>query len=689
MSFRFVTADDQGHLYAVTATGDLLYYRDEARDGTSRWSFDGVGQAIGHGWDGFRHVFSGGDGIIYAVTATGDLLYYRDEARDGTSRWSFDGVGQAIGHGWDGFRHVFSGGDGIIYAVTATGDLLYYRDEARDGTSRWSFDGVGQAIGHGWDGFRHVFSGGDGIIYAVTATGDLLYYRDEARDGTSRWSFDGVGRGVGTGWNGFWMVFYGGGGIVYAITTTGTMFYYRDDARDGSFGWAFNGAGKVIGSGWETEHLEGYCWPLSASPGDTIDFYVSADTVYNFSFVRLDGQPADGLGSPIGASTTMASSPQVTAPDWTSSGCGWSLSYSFVVPADWASGIYAGVCTGPDGEPFYIVFIVRPVADRRGNILVLASVNTWNAYNSWGGYSKYGPATAEVLTFLRPNPAVTPIDDGVVNHLTRADLWIVNWLQQAGQNPDVITDQDLHVGFTDLLGYPVLVLLTHPEYWSLEMLDHLQAFLEGGGSVLYLGGNGLFERCIPSSDGRALTFFNGDPALQRPPAFLRNLEPPRPERQLLGVAFRFDHSWGDDPKTYRAYPYRVEAPEHALFTGTSLQAGDLIGATGRQGVDGGGASGWEMDTSRAGAAPDGVVVTAYVGDDRGVPPANLQLLARGINADDHSADMTYYDTGHGGFVFAVGSICFGGSLVVDLHLQRIVSNALHLAHVRHAPVIHP
>ena len=47
VSFRFVTADDQGHLYAVTATGDLLYYRDEARDGTSRWSFGGVGQAIG------------------------------------------------------------------------------------------------------------------------------------------------------------------------------------------------------------------------------------------------------------------------------------------------------------------------------------------------------------------------------------------------------------------------------------------------------------------------------------------------------------------------------------------------------------------------------------------------------------------------------------------------------------------
>ena len=32
--------------------------------------------------------------------------------------------------------------------------------------------------------------------------------------------------------------------------------------------------------------------------------------------------------------------------------------------------------------------------------------------------------------------------------------------------------------------------------------------------------------------------------------------------------------------------------------------------------------------------------------------------------------MTYYDTGHGGFVFSAGSLTFGGSLAVDPTLQK-------------------
>jgi hypothetical protein len=34
----------------VNSGGDLLYYRDEARDGTARWAHAGTGQTIGSGW---------------------------------------------------------------------------------------------------------------------------------------------------------------------------------------------------------------------------------------------------------------------------------------------------------------------------------------------------------------------------------------------------------------------------------------------------------------------------------------------------------------------------------------------------------------------------------------------------------------------------------------------------------------
>src|SRR5208337_4176927 len=120
------------------------------------------------------------------------------------------------------------------------------------------------------------------------------------------------------------------------------------------------------------------------------------------------------------------------------------------------------------GNRFYVVFIVKPPASRGGKLLALASTNTWTAYNAWGGFSKYGPATPVVLTALRPNPAATPVDDGTINHLTRADLWILNWMEDAGYEVDVIADTDLHGGFAEIGSYSALILLTHPEYWSLE-----------------------------------------------------------------------------------------------------------------------------------------------------------------------------------------------------------------------------
>ncbi|MFJ7685973.1 tachylectin-related carbohydrate-binding protein [Peribacillus butanolivorans] len=156
-AFRHVFSDGNGanrNIYAVAQNGDLLYYRDEMPAvHQHQWAYGGIGQKIGTGWGNFVHVFSGGDGIIYAVAQNGDLLYYRDLARDGTSRWANDGVGQIImsaqatGNFFNRFRHVFSGGDGIIYAIEDNGTILYFRDLAQDGTSRWAYDGIGRKIG--------------------------------------------------------------------------------------------------------------------------------------------------------------------------------------------------------------------------------------------------------------------------------------------------------------------------------------------------------------------------------------------------------------------------------------------------------------------------------------------------------------------------------------------------------------
>jgi hypothetical protein len=674
MSFKFVTSDNQSVIYAVTDSGDLLYYRDEARDGRIHWSFGGTGQKIGSGWGNFRHVFSGDDGIIYAITPNGDLFYYRDEARNGTIRWSYGGTGQKIGTGWNSFTKVFSGGDGIIYAIASNGDLLYYRDEARNGTAHWSFGGKGQTIGSGWGGFRHVFPGDGGIIYAIAVNGDLLYYRDEVRDGTVRWSYGGTGQKIGSGWAAFTAALSGGNGIIYASTVDGFLYYYRDEARTGMARWAYNGVGQQVGSGWflqkQSAGVEGYSTPISVVPGETIEFKVSAGGDYEVTYLRLKQQGDGSIGIAVAGPISVNAGFQETPAEAWRNGCSWETSFALDVPLDWQSGIYAAQCADLNGDKTYIVFILKSNPEQRNEIAVLANVNTWNAYNSWGGRSKYDGA--EVGSFARPNPSTTPIDDDAVNHLTRAELWVLNWLEDAGYSMDVYSDYDFHSGIDNFENYKVLILSTHPEYWTTEMLDNLEAYLAAGGSLLYLGGNGVFERCVYIDDADALSFWGGDSTQGRDRNYFRNMTPPRPERAILGVAFVYNNYLTVSPPA----PYRVEMADHRLFEGTGLANGDLIGEAGLNGP----ASGWEIDTSDSGSAADGVIVTAWADNDRGNPPANIQVLARGANLPvqgPYTAHMTYYETESGGFVFSVGSLCFGGSLAQDINLQAIVKNALN------------
>src|SRR5205823_12463104 len=106
--------------------------------------------------------------------------------------------------------------------------------------------------------------------------------------------------------------------------------------------------------------------------------------------------------------------------------------------------------------------------------------------------------------------------------------------------------------------------------------------------LLYLGGNGLFERVIYDEASNTMIFRNGEAVSER--WLFRIQDPPRPERALLGVAYEGDN-WSYNTADYA--PYVVTMESHRFFEATGLHNGDLIGQTGLNGP----ASGWEMDTS--------------------------------------------------------------------------------------------
>jgi hypothetical protein len=100
-------------------------------------------------------------------------------------------------------------------------------------------------------------------------------------------------------------------------------------------------------------------------------------------------------------------------------------------------------------------------------------------------------------------PVAAPDRD---THLTRGELWILGWLEGQGHSPDVLTDVDFHDDGCDPGQYPLLVVGTHPEYWTPRMYDRLASYLDAGGSLAYLGGNGLFETGEYDDDRTAMVF---------------------------------------------------------------------------------------------------------------------------------------------------------------------------------------
>src|SRR3954463_12321531 len=155
--------------------------------------------------------------------------------------------------------------------------------------------------------------------------------------------------------------------------------------------------------------------PLSAAANEVVQFHVSSDAPYTVTYLRLRN-PVDVFNPiPMAPPFSLPAGVQAVPPEpWL--GCDWQASFSLTVPGAWPSGIYAAHCAREDGEDFYVVFIVKPATDgmsvgsmRRPNrFAFIASTNTWNAYNFWGGRCQYSDPNAPELSFERPNAQTRP-----------------------------------------------------------------------------------------------------------------------------------------------------------------------------------------------------------------------------------------------------------------------------------------
>ncbi len=455
-----------------------------------------------------------------------------------------------------------------------------------------------------------------------------------------------------------------------------------------------------------SDALYGYVWPKWVKSGTASQFRVHSPEPYHLSLWRygIEKEHVRNLGwfDEHGPRPNLQILPD---DDFTQTGVDWNRhgyapgAQQVVAPE--RSGLYYFHARTEAGVSFGFPWVVAPAVPR-ARVAVLASTNTWNAYNNFGGRSNYVNATGlpptptvnarldlgryndpstgvwnsrnetyVPLSFDRPEPfnhipfntgASDPIRGRQACHLAEAEWRLLAWLEREGFDYDLYADHQLHAGEIDLEPYRVLVLSTHPEYWSREAYTRVNGWVrERAGKLMYLGGNGI-DCEVEFLDGSAMRCKTW---LPDPAGTLKFIEPDsgspfdcrfhyttgQSPAELLGVVFT-------DAGAMTSAPYRTLDASHWAFAGTKLREGDPFGANSLHERCPDGASGHETD-KRTPATPSGAV-----------------MLARGLNENAGGAEMVLRGTPSGGAVFSVGSITWPACLLVDRDISQITRNVI-------------
>jgi N,N-dimethylformamidase len=404
----------------------------------------------------------------------------------------------------------------------------------------------------------------------------------------------------------------------------------------------------------------------------------------------------------------------------------WETDFSWTIPADLKSGVYAArVSSAGGGEDFLPFFVLPAKTAAKAPIAFLASTFTFMAYaNSHHGYEDalsevcYGAllelGPTEQFLKERRDFGISLYDrhrdgsGGVYSSWHRpilntrpkralwnfnADLHVVDWLTETGQHFDVITDDRIHAEGVDLLrGYRCIVTGSHPEYHSTETLDAFDAYLQQGGRLMYLGGNGFYWRVATHAD------LPGVIEVRRGEAGTRCFELPPGERfhSFTGAYGGLWRSNGRAPQALVGVGFVTEGfDENSYFIRTEgsfdPRAGFIFEGVGRDEKIGdfgvlGGAAGYELDAAdpELGTPPHALVLA------RSVEHSNVYLLtpeemlagfpgADAIENPKVRGELVYFETAQGGAVFSTGSITWPASLShngYDNNVGRITGNVL-------------
>jgi len=359
----------------------------------------------------------------------------------------------------------------------------------------------------------------------------------------------------------------------------------RENARPGTRGWMLERPRIDGASKFRCPWIEGYCSHTSLRAGERLQVFVSTNpaAAFTLDIYRLGWYGGDG-GRQVASLGPFAGTTQPDPPVGPKRlrDCAWKPSAEVTIGDDWPSGVYLGkLTTSADGWQSYVVFIVRD--DRRADFVFQCSDNTWQAYNRWpsnfalyddGKHPWYWGGNVQV-SYARPYGKYCQIFDAPLSTGSGEFLlWefpLAYWMESLGYDVTYISNLDTHRDAAGLLRGKGFLSVGHDEYWTSEMFANVQHAVAAGVNVAFLSGNAVCGRVQFDASGKAFERVGvfGPPGGMRDFENMKSLEHTPPyANELVGA-----HSTG---VVTGGADWVCSLPEHWLYEGTGMQAGDRI-----------------------------------------------------------------------------------------------------------------
>lgn len=394
----------------------------------------------------------------------------------------------------------------------------------------------------------------------------------------------------------------------------------------------------------------------------------------------------------------------------------WKTDFSFKIPNDLKSGVYAVRLRLGDSEDYVPFYVAPPKGKTNAKIAFLLPTISYLAYsNLTAGFNariaimEKGADGKEAMRLEDPIKVIVGAkanadflidrpefpggvyefhrDGTLIQHASRrypnittrpdaatitlnADLDIIEWLDHERFDYDVITDDLLQKeGVALLENYTAVVSGNHPEYVTKEVWTALENYQNQGGRFMYIGGNGYywvtsFHREVPDvievrkvEQGNESFFYAHQEFDGHRSGYWWDAG--REPRELVGVRYSKPMAM-EGGGHYRKLPAASNPRAAFIFEGIQ---GDIIGDFGKYA---GGAAAEEVDSAniKRGTPRHALIVATsenikwpYDASGEGLVDWRYRLNVKGPKAD-----IVFYETPNGGAVFSVGSMGWRASL---------------------------